>query len=108
MASKFRLSDLPLAVVVFFAWSVGESYARERWGDRLASFDSLLRRDPLNATAGRSVLNGVLFAPAVAAAAFLSAGIALALRLAHVSEGTGTSVHVQLGGPLADALFPGG
>ena len=71
MAFKFLLYDIPLAVVVFFAWAVGESYTRERWGEWLASFDAILRRDPLNATVGRSVFNGVLFAPAVAAAAFL-------------------------------------
>ena len=64
MAFKFLLYDMPLAVVVFFAWSVGESYTRERWGEWLASFDAILRRDPLNATVGRSVFNGVLFAPA--------------------------------------------
>jgi len=38
--------------LVFLSWSVGESYARERWGERLASFDALLRRDPFNATVG--------------------------------------------------------
>jgi hypothetical protein len=105
MGFKFLLYDLPLAVVVFFAWSVGESYARERWGERLASFDSLLRRDPLNATAGRSVLSGLLFAPAVAAAAFLSAGIPLVLRMAYLTDGTGTDVQVKIGGPLAVLMF---
>src|SRR5262245_7753036 len=105
MGFKFLLYDLPLAVVIFFAWSVGESYARERWGERLASFDSLLRHDPLNATAGRSVLNGMLFAPAVTAAAFLAGAVALALRIAYVSEGTGTALQVQIGGPLSVALF---
>ena len=105
MGFKFLLYDLPLAVVVFFAWSVGESYARERWGERLASFDSLLRHDPLNATAGRSVLSGILFAPAVAAAAILTGAIPLLLRSAHASMGTGTSAQVELGGPALVALF---
>ena len=38
----FRLLfyDIPLSVLVFLAWSVGESFARERWGERLASFDA--------------------------------------------------------------------
>lgn len=105
MGFKFLLYDLPLAVLAFFAWSVGESYARERWGERLASFDSILRRDPLNASAGRSVLNGVLFAPVVAAAAFVSASIPLAMRFAHLSGGTGTDVQVAYGGPFAVTLF---
>jgi Stage II sporulation protein E (SpoIIE) len=105
MAFKFLLYDIPLAVVVFFAWSVGESYTRERWGEWLASFDAILRRDPLNATVGRSVFNGVLFAPAIAAAAFLTGAIPLALRLAHPSMGVGTEVAVQLGGPVLLILF---
>ncbi|HSY49640.1 MAG TPA: PP2C family protein-serine/threonine phosphatase [Thermoanaerobaculia bacterium] len=105
MAFKFLLYDLPLAVIVFFAWSVGESYTRERWGEWLASFDAILRRDPLNATVGRSVLNGVLFAPAIAAAAFLAGVIPLGLQLAHPSVGIGTEVAVQLGGPLLLILF---
>jgi serine phosphatase RsbU (regulator of sigma subunit) len=105
MAFKFLLYDLPFAVVVFFAWAVGESYARERWGERLASFDSILRRDPLNATAGRSVLYGVLFSPAVAGAAFIGSVIPLLLKTAHVTTGTGTDVEVGLGGPVAVVLF---
>src|SRR5436190_3704962 len=101
----FLLYDLVLAVLVFFAWSVGESYARERWGDRLASFDALLRRDPFNATTGRSILTGVLCAPAVAAGAFLIAFIPLALGLVHVSSGIGTDVELDLGGPVLMVLF---
>jgi hypothetical protein len=107
MAFKFLLYDIPLAVVVFFAWSVGESYTRERWGEWLASFDAILRRDPLNATVGRSVLNGVLFGPAVAAATYLTATLPLTLHIgqAHVSMGSGTEVLVRLGGPVLCLLF---
>ena len=57
-ASAFLFYDIPLSVLVFLAWSVGESIARERWGDRLASFDAILRRDPVNATVGGSLLLG--------------------------------------------------
>ena len=105
MAFKFLLYDSVIAVLVFFAWSVGESYARERWAERLASFDALLRRDPLNATVGRSVVNGFLFAPAVAAAAFISGAIGLALHLVHISLGIGSSMYLDLGGPLVTLLF---
>jgi len=105
LAFKFLLYDIPLAVVVFFAWSVGESYTRERWGEWLASFDAILRRDPLNATVGRSVFNGVLFSPAIAAAAFLTGLIPLLLGIAHPSMGVGTEVAVQLGGPILLLLF---
>ncbi|HEX3580015.1 MAG TPA: PP2C family protein-serine/threonine phosphatase [Thermoanaerobaculia bacterium] len=105
MAFKFLLFDLPLAVVVFFAWSVGESYTRERWGEWLASFDAILRRDPLNATVGRSVFNGVLFAPAIAAAAFVTGAIPLAFHLAHPSMAVGTEIFIRLGGPFLLILF---
>src|SRR5207249_11588647 len=97
MAFKLLLYDLVIAVLVFFAWSVGESVARERWGERLASFDALLRRDPLNATVGRSVVNGILFAPAFAAAAFVSGAIGLGLHLVHVSVGIGSDMYLDLG-----------
>ena len=105
MAFKFLLYDSVIAVLVFFAWSVGESYARERWGERLASFDALLRRDAWNATVGRSVVNGVLFAPAVAAAAFAAGAIGLAFHLVHVSLGIGSDMYLDLGGPAVAVLF---
>jgi len=80
---KFLFWDLPIAALVFFAWTVGESYARERWGHRLASFDAILRRDVLNATVGNSVLTGLLLSPAVAAAALLPPLAVLFLGKAH-------------------------
>ena len=95
---------LPLAVLVFFGWSVGESYARERWGDRLASFDALLRRDAVNATVGRSLLRGVLLGPAVAAAAFIPALIPLLMKTAHVSIGSGSTDVLFLGGAVTPIL----
>ena len=98
---KFLFFDLPMAVLVFFGWSVGESYARERWGERLASFDAILRRDPRNATTGRSVLRGLLVAPAVAAAAFAVALVPLILGVAHSYMGGGTQCVIALGGPSA-------
>jgi len=97
-AFKFVLLDLPLALVVFLGWSVGESYARERWGERLASLDAILRRDPLNATVGRSLLCGALTAPAVAACAMLVGLIPLLLHKAWPSLG-GTEYAVYEFGP---------
>src|SRR5260370_37287333 len=41
MAFKFLLYDSVIAVLAFFAWSVGESFARERSGERLASVGAL-------------------------------------------------------------------
>lgn len=102
-AMGFRLLffDLPMAVLVFFAWAVGESYARERWGERLAPFDAILRRDPLNATTGRSVLRGLLTAPAVAASAFLIALVPVLIGIAHPLLGSGSELAIQFGGPSA-------
>lgn len=97
---KLLFVDIPIAVLTFLAWAVGESYARERWGERLASFDALLHRDPLNATVGRSLLNGVLLAPAVAAMAFGVALLPLAFGLAHQSLGGGSQMVLYLCGPL--------
>ncbi|MDQ3280653.1 MAG: PP2C family protein-serine/threonine phosphatase [Acidobacteriota bacterium] len=101
---KMLFIDVPLAVLVFFGWAVGESYARERWGERLASFDAILRRDPINATVGRSLLNGVLTAPALAALALLVGAIPVWLGLAHPIRGDGTELVLSLGGPGAAVL----
>lgn len=101
---KILFIDLPMAVLVFLAWAVGESYARERWGERLASFDAILRRDPVNATVGRSLIIGILTAPAVAGAALLIGWIPVALGLAHPERGSGTEMILFLGGPAAQVL----
>jgi hypothetical protein len=99
-AFKFIFYDLPVAVLVFFAWAVGESYARERWGERLASYDSLLRRDWRNATVGRATLTGILFAPLVAASVYAAGAIPLLLDWAHPTQG-GTFEILGRGGPVA-------
>lgn len=101
---KFLFIDLPMAVLLYLAWAVGESYARERWGERLASFDAILRRDPINATVGRSVMRGILTAPAVAAASLLVAFIPIALGLARPERGSGSEMILFLGGPAMAVL----
>lgn len=76
-AFRFMFYDVPLAVLVFLAWSVGESYARERWGDRLASFDAVFRREFMSATVGRALMTGLLVSPLLAAAALAPPAIAI-------------------------------
>lgn len=49
---------LPAAVLAFFAWSVGESICRERWGHKLAAFDALFQGDLANRTVARSAFRG--------------------------------------------------
>jgi hypothetical protein len=100
---KFIFYDLPVAVLVFFAWAVGESYARERWGERLASYDAILNRDWRNATVGRATLYGILFAPVVAAAVYGVAAIPILLGWARPTIG-GTFEILGQGGPVAPIL----
>jgi hypothetical protein len=49
---------LPAALLAFFAWSVGESICRERWGHKLAAFDALFQGDLANRTVARSSFRG--------------------------------------------------
>ena len=105
MVFKFLLYDMVVAVLVFFAWSVGESYARERWGERLAADEALLKGHFFNATVGRSLLIGILCAPAVAAAAYVTGIVPVFLQIAHVSLGIGTDAVLDLGGPVLVLLF---
>jgi serine phosphatase RsbU (regulator of sigma subunit) len=105
MGFKFLFVDVPLAVLVFLGWAVGESYARERWGGRLASFDAILRRDPFNASVGRSLLTGIAASPAIASAALLVAVIPLTLGIAHPKLGGGSESILYLGGPSVPLLI---
>jgi hypothetical protein len=84
---QFLFYSIPMAVLVFLAWSVGESYARERWGEKLASFDAVIKREKLNATVGRAVLIGLLAAPALAAAALLPAWIGVKTGFVYPTSG---------------------
>jgi hypothetical protein len=103
---RFLFLDLPLSLLVFVAWSVGESVARERWGARLASVDALLKRDAFNATVGSSILSGVAAAPAIAAATLL-AGLPLLLSgRAHPALGDGSIIVLgSSGGALTQVVF---
>ena len=96
---KFLFADVPLALIIFLAWAVGESFARERWGERLAAFDAILRRDPFNATVGRSLLQGVVMSPAIAGAALGVGAIAIVSGVAWPSDSGGTGNVLYVGGP---------
>jgi stage II sporulation SpoE-like protein len=65
----------PAAVLAFFAWSVGESVCRERWGHKLAAFDALFKGDLTNATVARASLRG--WAAGLATAGALAAVLPL-------------------------------
>jgi hypothetical protein len=68
---------MPLALLAFLAWSVGEWSCRRQWGDKLTSFDALFRRRWTNATVAFSSLAGVLAGLALAG---LAVGLLLAVR----------------------------
>ena len=69
---------LPTCILAFFAWSVGESVCRERWGPKLAAFDALFHGEWATATVARSALRGT------AAGCALAGGFtALLLALRH-------------------------
>jgi hypothetical protein len=89
----------PTALLALFAWSVGESILRERWGGKLAAFDALFQGDWANATVARASLRG-----AVAGICLAAALVAAALPLARA--GAFPMITSLLGGPES-SLLPG-
>jgi len=67
---------VPMGIVSLLAWSVGESMCRERWSEKLAAFDSVMKGSFSNATVARASLRGAS-AGLVALALIWSATIAL-------------------------------
>lgn len=63
---------LPLALVSFLSWSVGESLCRERWSGKLAAFDALLQRRWSNATVARAAVRGLAAGGALLGATLLA------------------------------------
>ena len=96
-------SFIPAAILAFFAWSVGESICRERWGHKLAAFDALFTGDLANATVARSALRGwmagLLVAGGFAAllAALQSAGAQPFTSLLFVTSSRWPGVELALG-----------
>jgi hypothetical protein len=68
---------MPAAGLGFFAWSVGESVCRERWGQKLAAFDALFQGRLANRTVATSAFRG--WAAGLAAAGG-AAGLLVAIR----------------------------
>ncbi len=88
---------LPAAVLAFFAWSVGESICRERWGHKLAAFDALFQGKLANGTVARSAFQGWM-------AGLATAGGTAALLLALRAGGGWPSSTVMM---RADSRWPG-
>ena len=101
---------MPVAILAFLAWSVGEWLCRQAWGQKLTSFDALYQRQWANATVAASSLRGLLAGLALAG---LAVGMLLALQrvgawpmfaLFHHMTSSWTGVEVAAGN-LA-FLFP--
>ena len=56
----FFLFYLPVALGAFLSWSVGESICREKWGHKLAAFDSVMKGWWFNSTVARSAFRGTM------------------------------------------------
>jgi hypothetical protein len=82
MISTFLLvfRFLGLAVLGLMSWSVGESFCRELWPQKLASVDALFRLRWANATVARSSLRGY-------AAGLAMAGVLVALATTAQDQG---------------------
>lgn len=74
---KLVFGMLPIAALGFLAWTVGESWARERWASKLAAFDALFKGDWRNATVARSSLRGISLGLALLASLL---GVAVVLQ----------------------------
>lgn len=59
-AQLFVFLLFPIAVVSFLAWSVGESYCQQRWPQKLAAFEALIRGQWKNSTVATSALRGLV------------------------------------------------
>jgi len=105
----FRI--VPTCLLAFFAWSVGESICRERWGEKLAAFDALFQRDWTNATVARSSLRGVTAGIALAG---LLMAVLLGMKTAGASplvslflQGNGGWRGIQTAGSILAYSLPG-
>ncbi|HET9766675.1 MAG TPA: hypothetical protein VFS60_07500, partial [Thermoanaerobaculia bacterium] len=85
---------LPVAALGLLAWSVGESWARERWGGKLAAFDALFKGDWRNATVARSSLRGIALGLALFAALL---AVAIPLQRLGAWPLSSSFVDLQLG-----------
>jgi hypothetical protein len=93
---------LPLCLVSFLSWSVGESLSRERWSDKLAPFDALLKGSWDNATVARASVRGV-------AAGLVLLAVCLGLAAVLAPLGVGPQVFtlmVSLGGFKLAGAWP--
>lgn len=88
-----------LSVMVFAAWSVGESHSRSGWGDKLKAVDSLLFKRFFTLPIAEGILRGYLIG--------LTALGAYALVVYLLIQYAGTRVVVLSVGGVLDSFLPG-
>ncbi len=86
---------LPLGATGMLAWCVGESWARERWGSKLAAFEALFKGEWRNATVARASLRGVALGTSLVA---LLLAISLPLHRLGAWPLSSLLVDMQFGG----------
>jgi len=87
---------VPVAVVAFLAWSVGESFCQERWPEKLAAVVSLRQGQWRNATVALSSLRGLAAGLGLSAAVLL---FLLALRPSGIWGGLEHVLSWSMGAP---------
>jgi len=95
---------MPAAVLSFFAWSVGESICRERWGHKLAAFDALFQGELANRTVARSAFQGWMAGLAIAGAV---AALLLGLRPLGVRAFSSSLVNASSRWPGVETVLAG-
>ena len=93
---------LPTCLLAFLAWSVGESVCRERWGPKLAAFDSLFHGEWSNATVARSALRG-----AAAGCALAGAFVGLLAALRQMGASPLITTVLGMNGASGGSTWPG-
>ncbi len=91
---------LPMALSGFLSWGVGESICRERWGHKLAAFDSALKGWWANRTVATSAFRGTM-------AGLGLVGVTLLGHLAVQPMGGQSLFNQQIGPFYESTMMPG-
>ncbi len=91
---------LPIAVATFLSWGVGESICRERWGHKLAAFDSMMKGMWANRTVASSMFRGTMAGLGLIGLLFLG-------QLGVVAVGGKTLFNFNMGPFYEGSFFPG-
>ncbi len=88
-----------LQVMVFAGWSVGESYARSRWAEKLVGIDSILRGRFFTRNVARGVIRGYALGAAIL-------GLLTALGVWSLEDLSGFGIFTPTLHGIPDSYFP--